>query len=62
VRAIVAVYETVKTKEAEKRRDKAAADPEKPFVDVLKEQWEARKAELAAAAAAEQQGAQKSSG
>ena len=46
-----AVYETVKKKEAERRRDAAAnATPDEPrFADVLKEQWEARKREMAAA-------------
>ena len=45
------VYETVKKKEVEKRRDAAAtasATNEPRFADVLKEQWEKRKAELEA--------------
>ena len=48
---VCAVYETVKKKEAERRRDAAAAAPsdEPRFADVLKEQWEARKREMAAA-------------
>jgi len=48
------VYETVKKKEAERRRDTAqdAAPAEPRFADVLKEQWEARKREMAAESAA----------
>ena len=46
------VYETVKKKEAERRRD-AASSAEPRFADVLKEQWEARKKEMAAEAQAQ---------
>ena len=42
------VYETVKKKEAERRRDESASQ-EPRFADVLKEQWEARKREMAMA-------------
>ena len=47
-----AVYETVKKKEAEKRRDAAGATQEERFVDVLKQQWEERKREMDAATSA----------
>ena len=45
-----AVYETVKKKEAERRRDAVVSESAEPrFADILKKEWEARKAEMAAA-------------
>ena len=49
-----AVYETVKKKEVEKRKEALTTGNSEPrFADVLKQQWEAKKKELEAQKAQE---------